>query len=160
MVVCAEGIPPEVNLHGVGVDLYRGIEKGLKHLIDLGHRQIAYVTGFRPLTPYPEFYNCYRKICLQLDLKQTAATYWAMDSELEDEISSTLLQLHQRHPEVTALFIVSGHVANQALRTFQVPKELSLVNWKSTVSKDRTIITLRDGDDSVALSACTNRCDQ
>ena len=88
--------PPEVNLHTIGVDFYRGIEKGLKHLLDLGHRQIAYVTDF-PFNPQDEYYNCYRKICLQLELKQTPATFWEMDSRLEEDMSETLLHLHKSH---------------------------------------------------------------
>ena len=152
MVICADGVPPEVNLHTVGTDVYQGTEKVLRHLLDLGHRHIAHVSSDRMYASTREIADCYRKVCLQLDLKSSVSAIWQADSDVDEVLCDTMLEQRKRHPEVTAIF-VGGHAAYLATRIFKVPKELSVVGIYGTPV---TSAELPEGGDHVMLWACTN----
>ena len=157
MVICADGVPPGLNLHFVGTDYYRGTEKALRHLRDLGHRHIAHVTLGPPTLFSREIVDCYRNACLKLKLHRSASAVWQVDSSLEEIIRETLLEQRGQHPEVTAIF-GSGHVASAAAKIFRVPEELSVVGLLARQGRQLPLLTtvkIPDGDDSLVLWACT-----
>ena len=155
MVICTDGVPTEVNLHVVGTDFYRSVEKALRHLKDLGHRHIAHVT-LGVLGTDHVIASCYRTLCLELGLKSSASNIWQAGTNEEAAIGNLMREQHKKHPEVTALF-ATDICARFAKRIFRVPKELSVI---SLLYVGSTGVAIRGGDDTLALWACTNLISQ
>lgn len=139
-VICAEGVPPELNFNGCGMDFYRGTEKALRHLFDLGHRNIAHLTSSSLSCSNSEIANCYGNVCLQLALKQSATQIWQPKSDDPEMIQDTFLQQFKKHPEVTALFGRSKVIQNVA--SIPTAKAIALVGFNHSGNNDMTTIEL------------------
>ena len=126
IAICADGAPLNVNLNIGGMDLYRGTEKALKYLHDLGHRQIAVLNIFNPTGNDLEITEHYRSICLKLNLKQSASNLWLLPSLTEDIALKTLQKHRKLHPTVTALFTTSVFIRFLP-KNFNIPNELSVI---------------------------------
>lgn len=156
IVICADGAPLHVNLNLCGTDLSRATEKALLHLRDLGHRQIAHLTQSKVWAKEREIAECYQKICLQLDLKQSASNIWRAEFHDAEAYRNTLLKQLNLHPEVTALFIIESNVIYE--KTNWIPERLSVVGlYESPVMRKAqfTSIGIPDNDSQVLLWACT-----
>ena len=156
VVICADGVPPEVGLHVVGTDYYRGTEKALKHLHELGHRHIAHVAPAITLATDRLIANSYRSTCMELGLKSSALNIWQAGTGDKAAIGTMIREQHKKHQEVTAL-IARGGIAEIARQIFQVPKKLSVIGIADASS---TAVQLRKSDDTIALWACTNLISQ
>ena len=155
LVICAEFSTPEVKYSMVGTDVYRGVLKALEHLRDLGHQRIAHVSCVR--NPWrQELADIYEQVCLQLNLRLAASTFWEVDTSSKSELREMLLEHRRRHPEVTALF-ADSETAALATAHFKVPADLSVVGLYEPPSKCRpalTTIALPEQNQCVAEWAC------
>jgi len=134
MVIHAE-TAPQTPQHSTGqIDLYRGAEKAVRHLYDLGHRHIAHVSySNSPSLFVTELADGYRTACLKLNLKSSAATIWQMKASLEQEgLRAALLSECKRHPNVTAIF-ATNPIAVIATQVFRVPEDLSVVAYSGSL---------------------------
>ena len=162
MVVCTNRIPPEINQHVIGVDWYRGMEIAVRHLRDLGHRHIAYLSVGDSMPVTRELSECFRVACLELDLKQSAQAVWQGDATLDDEICDFMIAQRKNHPEVTAIIGRSVAVC-LAAKIFRVPEELSVVGASGQGGGGRpalTIFELFNSDEMFATLACPNLISQ
>ena len=150
-VICANAVATEAHLHVVGTDIYRSTEKALKHLLELGHRDIAHVTPTVALAIDREIADCYRNVCLHLGLKSSASNIWQVDPKNDAATTAEMLRQHKKHPEVTALFANPGN-AEFAKRIFRVPKELSVI---SMFDSSLTTVGGRGDDFTTILWGCT-----
>jgi hypothetical protein len=139
LVICAEFSTPEVKYSTVGTDVYRGVLKALEHLRDLGHQHIAHVSCIRN-TWRQELADIYEQVCLQLNLRQAASTFWEVDTSSKSELREMLLEHRRRHPEVTALF-ADSETATLLTAHFKVPAELSVVGLYEPLIKCRPALT-------------------
>ena len=158
MTVCADVAPREVNLNVVGTDLYRGTEKALRHLLDLGHHRIAHVSIDDSSPLLREIADCYREACLRLNLKSSASMIWQAESDDPEVIHQTMLEQRKKNPKVTALF-ARGPIATMAMRFFRVPEEISVIGILGQTLKSNPLLTtidIRDGGHNQILWACTN----
>ena len=162
MVICSDSTTEELNLHLASSDYFRGVEKAILHLWDRGHRHIAHITTTKKSTHQLEIADHYRKVCLKMGLKKSAATIWEAQEKSEEGYLSLMKERHQQHPEVTALFAVCNIVA-LATKIFRVPEDLSVVGILDEIKTCRvplTTIAFSDGAESSSLWACTNLISQ
>jgi len=151
-VVCTDAAPTGLPFSTVGVDLYRGTEIALRHLFDLGHRQIAFVSGYKSSPLSLELAASFQKVCRQFRISSTAIWY----TEQWGGLQETLLEQRKRCPEVTAIFAYVT-VPSLVVKTFKVPQELSIVSLFDPGPESRSVMTavmLRHGDQCVASWAC------
>jgi DNA-binding LacI/PurR family transcriptional regulator len=160
-VVCTES-KPHLTKSLVQPDAYRGVEKALRHLYELGHRQIAHVPLVFDLA-HEELIEHYRNVCLGLGLRSSSSMIWRSQIATVDGIQKTLSANRRRYPEVTALFCTAP-IALWATRIFSVPEELSVVAFgaladglDSRPALTRVVFSESDG---MALWACTELISQ
>lgn len=158
IAICANGAPPDLNFNIIGMDLYRAVEKALKHLYDLGHRQIAFLMNANPSSSDHELIECYRTVCLKLNLKQSASNIWSLKSRNENKELKTLQKHRERHPEVTALLGVP-EIIQLPQKTAQVPNELSVIccydfNGSENNKPSITTVGIPVDGERAALWAC------
>ena len=153
MVICTD-ISIEVTQSLMQMDLIRGVEKAVKHLVDLGHRQIAHVSGNRTEPHDCEIAECYRAACSKMKLPAIAV--WQSESDAVESLRETMVEERKRHPGVTALF-AEAKIASLAMKTFKVPAEMSVVGIYGGRAKkpSPTVVALADADECIALHACT-----
>ena len=162
ITICADGMD-EVSLSSVQTDFYRGAEKAVRHLYELGHRHIAHISeGDRPAQRASV--NYFRAACLKLNLVKSASLVWQAENWHEEIMGDIMLEGRRRHPEVTAIFCgdLAGVVATQL---FRVPDELSVVSSGGFTAgletrPPLTTVALRDPEETVALWACTDLISQ
>ena len=142
----------------IRVDINGGSELALRHLQELGHREIAHVScgqadGDR------DFAEAYRLNCLKLNLNESASRIWWAENRNTAVLREALLEGRRRNPEVTAIFCTDAP-AICATETFSVPSELSVVGWDglpegADCRPPLTTLAIRD-QEPVALWGCTN----
>ena len=154
IVVCADGMPLHLKVDSCGMDLYRGTEIALQHLVELGHRQIAHITHQKPLAHEKVITDSYRKICRDLDLKHSANQIWTVKTfNHEESYRNTLLDQLKQHPEVTAVLATCcvpffGTIA-------QTTHDIAMVGiYELHTHSHLTSVALPDGGISVLQSAC------
>lgn len=154
IVLCTNGVPLHISLNLCEVDLYRGTEKALRHLMDLGHRQIAFIGVDNDF--HREIANCYRTICLQWDLKSAASNVWLIKINDPKLNSDSLKEQLKNHPEVTAIYYVSDK--GFPIQTDWKSKRFAFVGWTPLKTgskvKPTTLELPRDGQ-LMFLWACT-----
>ena len=153
VVVCADATPPGLPFSTVGTDIFRSVEIAVRHLFDLGHRQIAHFYGHETTAMSRELEASFRKVCLMLGISPEAV--WQEKSGLDSARRETLLKKRSRNPKVTAIF---ADVASAVIATklFKVPGELSVVSISNDAPEiPLTAVALRDGAACIASWACT-----
>ena len=153
LVVCSDAAPPDLLFSTVGTDLLRGTEIALRHLFDLGHRHIAFVSDFKSYPVCLELAASFQKGCRQFGIPSTAIWY----AEDYGGVHEMLLEQRKQCPEVTAIFGCIT-VPASAMKTFNVPQELSIVCVYDPGPETRSVLTtlaLHDADQCIALWACT-----
>lgn len=147
MVICADAAPPELGQSSAGTDIYRGTEKALRHLVGLGHRQIAFASLRPPSDSIDvEMTACYRNLCRQMGLSKSATAVWKLEPGDEEASGEFLREQRRRHPEVTALF-AGAEAAVLVANVFRVPRDLSVVSFYEPQKESRsplTTLALRD----------------
>jgi LacI family transcriptional regulator len=104
-----------------------------KHLLQLGHKKIAYLTG-PPATPWAhERFEGYRRALRESGIEVDDGMVFAAGNTLEDGIKATLQMLNEGcHP--TAVQAVSDLVAIGCAETllaqgFKIPEDISVVGF-------------------------------
>jgi len=151
VAVCADGVTPGLSQSTVGTDLLRATEIALRHLHDLGHRKIAYVSGPFSVTEAAVAAN-FRKVCAQLGF---SAAIWQTEFFDDTAPRETVVEQRKRHPDVTAVFAICTYAA-QVTKACKVPDELSVVSlfdYKPDCRPALTAVALRE-DACIASWAC------
>ena len=158
IVVCADGAPA-LNCTSAQMDVCRGLEMGVRHLFDLGHRHIAHF-AINSTTPRDQTIAlCYQNACLQLGLKSSATAVWQSEIATSKEMADVMLEQIKHHPEVTALICI-GDVSVLATKIFRVPDAISIVGIYVSPTTPKTNpplteVTLREGEECIGSWACT-----
>ncbi len=104
-----------------------------RHLVQLGHRKIAYLTG-PPATPWAhERFEGYRRALREADIEVDDRMVFAAGTTIEDGIKATLQMLNEGiHP--TAIQAVNDLVAVGAAETmlaqgFKIPADVSIIGF-------------------------------
>lgn len=118
--------------NSVGVDNYHGAVLAVEHLVEIGCKQIAHVSGPDVFTPGIDRLRGYKDTLLKHFPKQKPIIYKG-DFSLD---SGRLLtqQLKREHPEVDGLFFANDLMAIGALKALKmlninVPADLALIGF-------------------------------
>ncbi len=129
-VVCLDRIPPRVRVSTVSVDAVRSTEMCVRHLIAMGHRRIAIVTGSLGLQTARErlagYQNALREARIRLDPQLVVKGDFRLESGY---LLTKQLWLGPARP--TALFVSNGMMGLGALRAIRelgiaCPQDLAL----------------------------------
>jgi DNA-binding LacI/PurR family transcriptional regulator len=126
-ILCTDADMEGLEHSYAAVDYYRGIESALRHLVELGHRHIAYVSIVNDAKKVAG----YRAACLKLNLRTAPSWIW-LEEPLRGEAATDkalrdiLVAKRRRYPETTAI-LCDSTVGIQASKIFAVPKELSII---------------------------------
>ena len=125
---------PNTDLPFVDVDNVSGAKKATQHLINLGHRRIAFISNAKPAyTASAERLNGYRQALAAADITfdESLVGYGDFTAASGEAAMSNLLQLKVGP---TAVFVASDTVAIGALKAIRsaglnVPQDIALVGF-------------------------------
>ncbi len=116
--------------HSVVTDHFQGIELGMEHLIECGHRDIAFISGSSHNWGYDERLNAYKETLAKHNIEYNR--YLHVDAD-KDEIIEAVVRIMKRKP--TAI-IISGEGRAQHLNHAlylldkRVPEDVSVVTFE------------------------------
>jgi LacI family transcriptional regulator len=133
LVVCDPRLPLDVRIPSVSVAHAAGAEQAMRHLLELGHRRIAAITGPPGWVATEERRRGYRAALAEADIPFDPALELEGDFDFEpgNQAAAALFEL-QRPP--TAIFAFSDMIAVGAMRAARargvaIPEELSIVGF-------------------------------
>ncbi|MDR1236621.1 MAG: LacI family transcriptional regulator [Propionibacteriaceae bacterium] len=142
MVLATSGDTADLRLPSVDIDQYAGASKAVRHLIELGHREIGHICG-----PEEEFQAVRRAEAWRKELGKAGLPLgpcetgdWQPSSGYE--IGKRLARNKDELP--TALFVGNDQMALGVLRAFteagiKVPQDVSLVGFDNSVGADNFV---------------------
>jgi LacI family transcriptional regulator len=131
-VVVLDRSLPNVDVDVVRGDSFGGAYQLAKHLIELGHRNIAVLSGPQNIFTSTERVAGFRQAINEAGLEHNYENvYWGSFRQNPGEIAERALQ---SSPRPTAFLAVNNFIANGALQTFsedglRVPEDISLVSF-------------------------------
>jgi DNA-binding LacI/PurR family transcriptional regulator len=132
-VVLINNHHPSEFAHSVGIDNVDGAYRAVEHLVQLGHREIAYIGDSLGLESDADRYAGYRKALRASKLTAPSRLVLQGDGKPEGGMHAGGIFLsRQRKP--TAIFCYNdmtalGVLCEAARRGFQVPRDLSVVGF-------------------------------
>lgn len=124
---------PMVEQNCVGVDNIQGGYEATRHLLDLGYRKVAHISGPERWASAVDRLKGYQKALEDYNLPYDPALVEMGDWETRSgkEITHLLLD---RYPEIDAIFagndlMAAGCIQAAATRGLQVPRDLALVGY-------------------------------
>jgi LacI family transcriptional regulator, galactose operon repressor len=137
LVVIDPLAPLDARVPSVAAANASGVEQAMQHLLDLGHRRIAAITGPPGWTATEERRGAYRGALAAAGIPFDPALELEADFDFEPgaQAASALLEL-ERPP--TAIFAFSDMIAIGAMRAAQargvsIPDELSILGFDDSV---------------------------
>ena len=116
-IVCLDRMPEGLEVDSVSVDGRIAAEMGVSHLLSMGHREIAIVTGPQVLLHEQERLNGYCQALQAHGIRVQDSLIWSSTfdgAEIEKACRRGLMKSGQRP---SALFSTNGVVALEALRS-------------------------------------------
>lgn len=116
-ILCLDRVPRGLSVDSVSVDNRAAAAMGVAHLLSMGHRRIAVITGPLNLTHESERLSGYRQALQRAGIKTQDSLIWAstFDPRAIEEACHKGLLLGSDRP--SALFSTNGFVALEALRS-------------------------------------------
>jgi DNA-binding LacI/PurR family transcriptional regulator len=134
-------LPEGLNTDSVCVDDGGAAKLGVKHLLSLGHRRIAILTGPLTLRNEQEPLRGYRRALKDAGLPVHPSLIWSASFEMED-IPAVCQRglLHQKY-KPTALFATNGVAGLCALKSlyslgFRTPDSIAFVTFDELIVED------------------------
>ena len=131
-VVVLDRIVPNVDVDVVRGDSFGGAYQLAKHLVELGHQEIAVLSGPQNIFTSTERVAGFRQAMVEAGLEHNLDhVYWGSFRQNPGEIAERALQ---SSPHPTAFLAVNNFIANGALQTFseaglRIPEDISLVSF-------------------------------
>jgi DNA-binding LacI/PurR family transcriptional regulator len=140
-VVCVDRLPKGLDTDSVCVDDSGAAELGVKHLLSLGHRQIAIITGPLTLRNEQERLRGYRRALKDAGIPQQASLIWTSSFDMEDIHAVCQRGLLRQKPKPTALFATNGVTGLCALKSlyslgFTTPENIAFVAFDELIAED------------------------
>lgn len=117
-IVCLDRIPDRVAVDSVSVEDADAAEMGVKHLIEMGHRRIAIVTGPLSLKNERRRLQGYRQALQGAGIVEEGSMVWQGNFRAPD-VTAMCLQRLSDGPPPDALFCTNGPTALAALRALR-----------------------------------------
>jgi DNA-binding LacI/PurR family transcriptional regulator len=140
-VVCVDRLPEGLDTDSVCVDDSGAAELGVKHLLSLGHRQIAIITGPLALRNEHERLRGYRRALKEAVIPLVPSLIWSASFEMEDIHAVCQRGLLRQKPKPTALFATNGVTGLCALKSlyslgFTTPENIAFVTFDELIAED------------------------
>jgi DNA-binding LacI/PurR family transcriptional regulator len=140
-VVCLDRIPDRLRVDSVSVDDAAAAEKGVRHLLEMGARRIAIVTGPMTLKNERRRLQGYRKALATADIEPDEGLVWCGNLRTEDV--AVLCRRHIADPATRpdAIFSTNGPTALGVLRAFrecgiETPRDIAFVTFDELTVDD------------------------
>jgi len=122
------------DLCTVTVDHVQGGFLATEHLLQLGHRHIAFLSGPLHLSPCARMVEGYRQALLKVGIPEQEHKILIADQTGLEDARAGAQAIFERYPEVTALATISDLMAAGALNAarqqkLQVPEDFSIVGY-------------------------------
>ena len=132
-VVCLDRLPPGMSVDAVTVDNVRATRICVEHLLELGHRRIAMLTGSMLLTTARERVQGYKLALRRAGLTVDAGLVREGNFRIDNGYDLTSQLLRGPH-RPTALFVSNGLMAIGALKAItalglRCPEEIALATF-------------------------------
>jgi DNA-binding LacI/PurR family transcriptional regulator len=118
-IVCLDRIPDRVPVDSVSVEDLAAAEMGVRHLIEMGHRQIAIVTGPMALKNERRRLQGYRQALQAAGLPLDEDLIWPGNLRPADVTAMCTERLSPSRVRPDALFCTNGPTALAALRALR-----------------------------------------
>lgn len=116
-IVCLDRLPEGLDVDTVRVDSRAAAEMGVTHLLSMGHREIAIITGPLSLKHELERLSGYRRALEKAGIEVRDSLVWASTFN-ESEIDIACRKgLQKKRGRPSALFATNGFVALNVLRS-------------------------------------------
>ena len=118
-VVCLDRIPDRVPVDSVSVEDVDAAEMGVRHLIEMGHRRIAMVTGPLALKNERRRLQGYRQALAKAGIGEEEGLVWTGNLRPADVAALCRARLLNGSPRPDAVFSTNGPTALGSLRAFR-----------------------------------------
>lgn len=140
-VVCLDRLPVDLNVDSVCVDDCGAAEMAISHLISLGHKKIAAVTGPLTLRNEQERLRGFRQALQQAGIPFQRSLIWSGSFEQDDVAKLCQNGMLRSAERPTALFATNGVTGLAALRSLyaiglSTPKDFSFVTFDEITAED------------------------
>lgn len=140
-ILCVDRVPQGLDVDSVSVDGRTAAEMGVAHLLSMGHREIAVITGPLSLKHEQERLSGYTHALQAAGIRVRNSLRWASTfdgNEIERACQKGLLG---RAGKPSALFTTNGVVALEALRSIyaaglSTPEDIAFVTLDEIVAAD------------------------
>ena len=130
--------PNQENIVTVGIANYQGARQATQHLLDLGHRRIAHITG--PMQMYASQERQRGYAAALHDAGVTPEDFWIASGDWSTSGGyQATLQLLERNFGLTALFVQNDRMAMGALQALRehklrIPQDVAVVGFDNIPS--------------------------
>lgn len=140
-LVCVDRRPAELKVDSICVDDTGAAEMALDHLIQLGHREIAIVTGPLSLRNEQERLNGYKRALRKAGIELSPELEWKGSFEQEEVGRLCTQGMQQGNKRPTALFATNGVTALAALRSLysiglSTPQDFAFATFDEISAED------------------------
>jgi DNA-binding LacI/PurR family transcriptional regulator len=140
-VVCVDRLPEGLETDSVCVDDSGAAALGTKHLLSLGHRRIAIITGPLTLRNEQERLRGYKRALRNAGVPFLPSLVWPATFEMSDIHAVCQRGLLRQRPKPTALFSTNGVTGMCALMSlyslgFATPDDIAFVSFDELIAED------------------------
>jgi DNA-binding LacI/PurR family transcriptional regulator len=140
-LVCLDRIPDRVPVDSVSVEDTAAAELGVDHLIAMGHRRIAIVTGPQTLKNERQRLLGYKQAMQRAGLVPDPELIWAGNNRPEDVSAMCRERLMDARPRPEAIFATNGPTGLGVLRAFRdcrlsTPEDIAFVTFDELTVDD------------------------
>jgi DNA-binding LacI/PurR family transcriptional regulator len=140
-LVCLDRMPEGLKVDSVSVDNSAAAEMGVSHLLSMGHRSIAIVTGSLALRNEQERLHGYQVAIRRAGIKLEKKLIWEGNFQPEDVAAMCREQLCNMQEQPTAIFSTNGPTGLGVLRALrdcqlQTPGDISFVTFDELIADD------------------------
>ncbi len=140
-IICLDRLPKGLEVDSVCVDDCRAAEMAISHLIEMGHTQIAIITGPLTLQNEQERLRGYRQALQKSGLPIQSSLHWRGSFEQEEVSRLCQKGLLSSVGRPTAVFATNGVTGLAAIRSIyamglSTPKDIACVTFDELTSED------------------------
>ena len=140
-VVCVDRLPAGLDADSVCVDDFGAAEMGVQHLLDVGHRDIAIITGPLTLRNEQERLRGYKRALKSAGIEAKSSLMWSAGFEQQEIEAECQRQLLRLKPRPTALFATNGVTGIYALRALyamglETPRDIAFATIDELIAED------------------------
>jgi DNA-binding LacI/PurR family transcriptional regulator len=140
-VVCLDRLPVDFDVDSVCVDDSGGAEMAVEHLLEMGHTQIACITGPLTLQNEQERLRGYRTALKKANVPLQRSLIWNGGFEQQQVAKACQEGMQQADERPSALFATNGVTGLAALRSLyslglSTPKDFSFVTFDEVTAEE------------------------